>query len=158
MSTSQNGSVVPEELLRSLEATTTLIQNLLGDIKEHSTSLATVKTKLEAVSISVEALSGVVRDGNGKGSLITRLALAEKAIEDIEKGFDGLKEEVGKEIQSLRNYLEKEKEDERSEEESERAFKRQKLLARLKVVAVTTPGLLALIIMLIKMLAGEGAP
>lgn len=120
--------------------------------------MATVKTKLEAVSISVEALSGVVRDGNGKGSLITRLALAEKAIEDIEKGFDGLKEEVGKEIQSLRNYLEKEKEDERSEEESERAFKRQKLLARLKVVAVTTPGLLALIIMLIKMLAGEGAP
>jgi hypothetical protein len=155
MPTSQNGKVVPEEILKSLEITTTLIQNLLGDIKEHSTSLAMVKTKLEALSVSVSTLSGVVRDGNGNGSLVTRLALAEKTIEDIEKSFNDLKEEVEVEINELREYFKKKKAAEDQEKVSERDFNREKRLARLKIVAVAAPGLLALVLMLIKMLSGE---
>jgi hypothetical protein len=155
MHTSQNGKVVPEEILKSLEITTSLIQNLLGDIKEHSTSLAMVKTKLEALNTSFGSLSEVVREDTGKGSLVTRLALAEKAIGDIEKSFGGLKQEIEKEINDLKAYLEKKRAEGLQHDISEQDFNRQKRLARLKVAAVAAPGLLALALLLVKMLAGE---
>ena len=92
MPTSKSNEV--PELLKSIEALMTLMQGLLGDIKEHSTSLAIVKERLESLTGNVEALSHVVRDGNGQGSMVTRLALIEQSIENIEKGFDELKEHV----------------------------------------------------------------
>ncbi|GAF93983.1 unnamed protein product, partial [marine sediment metagenome] len=54
MPTSGNNKLA-EELARSLEASTALMQDLLGDIKDNATSLALVKAKLESLSDSVEA-------------------------------------------------------------------------------------------------------
>ena len=145
---------IPEELLKSLEATTVLMSTLLDDIKEHSTSLTLVKAKLESLSESVETLSHVVRDGNGKGSMITRLALVEKATENIEDGLDELKRELRKDLDELKSSIA----DDRSEEEKLKEYKREKMLTRLKIIAVAAPGLVALAMMLIKMLTGTDAP
>ncbi len=155
MPTSQNK--IPDELLKSLESTTTLMKNLLDDIKDHSTSLAIVKEKLESLSSSVEILSRIVRDDNGKGSMITRLALIEKTTEDIEEHFDELKDEIKKDIGEIKNAIEKEKEEEKSDEEKIRVFKREKMLTRLKILAVSAPGLLALVLVLIKIFLGTDA-
>ncbi|HEA46221.1 MAG TPA: hypothetical protein ENH99_00370 [Candidatus Pacearchaeota archaeon] len=155
MTTSQNN--IPDELLKSLESTTTLMKNLLDDIKDHSTSLAIVQAKLESLGGSVETLSHIVRDGNGRGSMVTRLVLIEKVTEDIEEHFDELKDEIKKDIDEIKRVIIKEKEEEKDDEEKVKAFKREKMLAKLKVIAVAAPGLLALVLLLIKMFLGTSA-
>ena len=155
MPTSQNN--IPDELLKSLESTTTLMKNLLDDIKDHSTSLAIVQAKLESLGDSVETLSHIVRDGNGRGSMITRLALIEKTTEDIEEHFDELKDEIKKDIDEIKRVITKEKEEEKGDEEKIKVFKREKMLARLKILAVAAPWLLALVLVIIKLFLGTSA-
>jgi len=154
MPTSENNKLA-EELAKSLESATTLMQDLLGDIKDNATSLALVKAKLESLSSSVEALSHIVREGNGKGSMITRLALAEKTLEDIEEHFDKFSEEVHTAIKELKATIDEEKTLRSQEQKSEKEYKREKMLAKLKVAAVVAPGAIALAILIIKMLMGE---
>lgn len=153
MPTSQN-SQIPEELAKSLESTTHLMQNLLGDLKDNASSLATVKSKLESLSDSVEALSHIVRDGNGKPPMITRLALVEKSAEDIEKYFDEFKTEMTKTLDELRICIKEDKKEIEHTKEEEQEFRRERMLAKLKIAAVVAPGLVALAIVLIKMVAG----
>jgi len=156
MPTSENNNKLAEELAKSLESATALMQDLLGDIKGNATSLALVKAKLESLSDNVETLSHIVRDGNGKGSMITRLALVEKSTEDIEENFDELKKELSSAVKELRACIEEEKKSDAEEEKSLKEYKREKLLAKLKVVVVVAPGLIALAIVLIRMLTGGG--
>ena len=93
-----------QELAKSLESATSLMNDLLGDIKDNATSLATLKVKLESLSDSVESLSHIVRDGNGKGSMVTRVALTEQSLGHIEDSFDAdlNKEEI---IDALTNEM-----------------------------------------------------
>src|SRR5271157_60330 len=93
---------IPPEILKSLETVTLLMENILADIKDHSTSLAIVKTKLEDLTENVEVLSHVVRDGNGQGSMVTRIALAEKSLEDMEEQINELKDEVNSSLRDMR--------------------------------------------------------
>ena len=157
MATSDNKQL-SEELARSLESATALMQDLLGDIKDNATSLALVKAKLESLSGSVESLSKIVRDGNGKGSMITRLALAEKSLEDIEDGFDELKVEITAAVNEIRQSLLVHVEEDAKVHAQVQKFERDRLIAKLKIVAVVAPGAIALAILIIKMLMGVDIP
>ena len=97
---------ISPELLKSLEAVTLMIQNVLDDTKEHATSLAILKAKLEDLAENVGTLSHIVREGNGKGSIVTRLALIEKSSEDIEEEINDLKESVSLSIRDLKQLIE----------------------------------------------------
>src|SRR5271157_4277084 len=98
-----------DSLLKSLQSVTALMQNLLSDIKENSASLAIVKTKVDSLKENVEVLSHVVRDGNGEGSMITRLALVEKSLEDIEEEFHEMKETNAATLREIKMHIEKER-------------------------------------------------
>lgn len=154
MTTSDN-SKLAEELAKSLESATNLMQELLGDIKDNATSLALVKAKLESLSSSVEILSHIVRDGNGKGSMVTRLALVEKSVENIESNFDELKKVLQEAMGELKEALEEHEEEDAKIHEQITDYRREKSLAKLKVIAVVAPGAIALAIILIKMFMGE---
>lgn len=154
MPTSENNKLA-EELAKSLESATALMQDLLGDIKDNATSLALVKAKLESLSSSVEALSHIVRNDNGKGSMITRLALAEKSLEDLEEHFDKFSDDVCDAIKDLKTNIADEKELHAKAEMSDKEFKREKMLAKLKVAAILAPGVIALAVLLVKMLMGD---
>ena len=143
-----------QELAKSLESATALMQDLLGDIKGNATSLAILKAKLESLSDSVESLSHIVREGNGKGSMVTRLALIEKSVEDIEDGFDELKGEITSALKEIKASIKEEKKSDKEVVDKEKEFKRQQLLAKLKILAVTAPGVIALVIVIIKMISG----
>jgi hypothetical protein len=147
-------SNIPEELLKSLQHVTTLMQNLLGDIKENSTSLALVKEKLESLTSNVNALSHVVRDGNGKGSMITRLALAEKSIEDFEQDLHEIKEEINSAIREIKVRVEKEKNELKKNEIDEAAFRRRKTIEKLKIVGLLTPGVIACVMQILNLIFG----
>lgn len=154
MTTSQNNTLAGE-LAKSLEAATTLMNSLLVDIKDNASSLAIVKAKLESLSDNVESLSNIVQDGDGKGSMVTRLALIERSIEDIEEGFDEIKSGVHRALKEIKESIKDDKKTEKEGENKEKEFKRQQLLARLKILGVIAPGAIALAILIIKMLMGE---
>ena len=120
-------------LVKSLQSATMLMQNLLSDIKDHSVALALVKAKLEALSENVELLSHVVRDGNGEGSIVTRLALIEKSLEDLEEEFHEVKDTSETAIRDIKKYVEKEKDGGKQDEDELRKLKMEKRIASLKL-------------------------
>lgn len=145
-SSTENNDELVRDLAKSLQVTSTLMQDLLSEMRQNSTSLAVLKEKLETLRDNVDGLSDIIRNGNGKGSLITRMALAEKSLQTLEQTLKEYHEELHQEIQS--DKVNKKEEDE---------FRREKLLGKLKIAAVAIPGIVSLIILIIKMLSGEGA-
>lgn len=141
---------IAEDLAKSLEAATTLMQDLLGDIKDNALSLADLKAKLESLTNNVETLSYIVRDGNGKGSMITRLALVEKSIEDMEDHYGEIKETLEKLSTKIEDMVKSEKEIEERKQE----FRREKLIEKIKLIGLVAPGIIALAIVLFKFFAG----
>ena len=126
---SDNENNITPELLKSLSAVTLMVQNVLSDIKEHSTSLAIVKTKLEDLTDNVEILSHVIRDGNGKGAMTTRIALAEKSLEDMEEQINDLKDEIHTSLREIRKMVDL---GPKKDEEEEKKQQREKSIAKWK--------------------------
>ena len=145
-------SNIPEELLRSLDATTLLIQNLIGDIKEHSSALILIKAKLESLNENVEILSHIVRDGNGSGSVITRLALAEKTLGDLEDSLNDLNNKVDDECKCIKQTIDNNKNFEMQERKLERKLNQDRVMGKVKVLAIIAPGIISLIVILLKLL------
>jgi hypothetical protein len=150
MPDSQNHNENMSELLKSLQSVTTLMNNLLSDIKEHSVSLALVKAKMESITENVDTLSHVVRDGNGEGSLLTRMALAEKSIEDLEEEFHELNGTYSAKIKEIRVIIEKNKVEKEKNALEEKKFRRDKSVARWQIIGAWVAGALALILQAIQ--------
>jgi translation initiation factor 2B subunit (eIF-2B alpha/beta/delta family) len=133
-----------DHLEESLRSTTELVQKLLDEIRENSTSVAVMKEKFESLSENVATLSHIVRNSNGKGSMITRLALAEKEIEDLNEYLKEIKTHIEeKNIRTSELAL--------NEKSEKRKEKRDKLVGQAKLLAIFLPGLSALIIELVKL-------
>ena len=94
--TSSDTNELAEDLAKSLNAVTILTQSLLGEIRDNATSLAVLKEKFDTLSENLEVLSKIIRMGNGSRSLLTRVALLEKSIEDIEEEITKVEDSVGK--------------------------------------------------------------
>ena len=75
--------ILIENLSANVATTSQLINSLLGDIRDNAANLMELKLKMESLSENVKSITNIVRDGNGKGSMVTRVAVLEKAIEDI---------------------------------------------------------------------------
>lgn len=144
-STENNNEELVKDLAKSLQITSTLMQSLLTEIRQNSTSLAVLKEKLEALKDNVDGLSSIVRNGNGTGSLVTRVALVEQSIKNIEESLDDFNKELNEEVLTVQE-----------KEEKDREFNREQNINKLKVAAVAIPGVVSLILIIIKMFMGEG--
>ena len=58
---------------------------LLQEIQDSKLDFVTIKTELKHLVENVKELSTIVRDGDGSGSIITRLALLEQSINDTKE-------------------------------------------------------------------------
>ena len=72
-----------EEFIKDLELTALQVQKLLEEIRDSKIDFAAIKTELKFLLDNVKELSIIIRDGGGSGSVLTRLALIERSIEDI---------------------------------------------------------------------------
>lgn len=78
-----------EELAKSLESTTTLLQSLLLDIQKNSSIVGSLAEQIRNLTQDVEMLSKIVRgDGNVEDALVTRIILLEKGFHSIEKAYE----------------------------------------------------------------------
>ena len=73
-------------LIKGLEATTSLVQNLLDDIKDNAILVGNLKVSVEHLNQQVSVLENIIRGNNSSTkSLLTRLALLEKEVADLTK-------------------------------------------------------------------------
>lgn len=72
-----------QQLVVALETTTSLIQNLLSDIRENSTLVGSLKTQIEKLEKDLTQLSDIVRGGNGQPSLLSRIMVLENEMKHL---------------------------------------------------------------------------
>lgn len=137
MMSSENPNELADELAKSLQVTTSMVQTLLTEIQTNATTMAVLQEKLDSLGQQVKSLSYIIRDGNGKGSLVTRFAVMEKDFQDLEEQVDEYKKKVEKEMAANTTYI------------------RDRNLSMWKILAIATPGVISLIITIIKLFAGE---
>ena len=150
-SETNSNNELAQDLAKSLQVTTALMQDLLGEIRDNATSLAVLKEKLEGIEEKVKSLSHIVRDDNGNKSLITRLALLEKELENMEEALEESKEErteIHTRISKVKDSLSEDK-------KTEAEFNKEKTVSWLKLAAVIAPGLLALGLVIAKFFLGN---
>jgi hypothetical protein len=128
-----------EALLESIKTTTSLIHTLNKDLKDNEVGLATIKARLDAVDEVTHVLTGMVRDGNGCNSIMTRLALMEGNIATLTDRDTHFRKFVYSKFEEVRD-------DKREEADKNGKFNRKKILNLLKIV----PGVVALIALLVE--------
>lgn len=79
-----------QDLTRGLQATSAFIQSLSGEIRDNSVALAAFTSDLKNLRETVNLLSKILKDGNGKESLLTRTSILENDIEDLKTGVKDL--------------------------------------------------------------------
>jgi len=155
MTTSENQNrEVVEDLAKSLETTTALMQTLLTEIQDNAATLAVLREKFDTLGEKVQSLSRLVRDDNGERSIITRLVLIEKSLEDIDEDISELKTKADDNVKELHARISSVKAKVYEEDKTEQEFKRDKLITKLKLAASVVPGLIALGLVLVKFFLG----
>lgn len=139
------------EFVKALSETAFLAQTLLSEIQSNATSLAKLETKLETLSESVKSLSTIIRDGNGNGSLITRVAIIERDIKELREDIDKeaqneliFKEEVHARINRVKELFINDGKDEKT-------YRREKAVNKIKLAGVAIPGLIALVLKILEL-------
>lgn len=77
-----------EEFIRDLETTSEQVQNLLDTVRASELDFATIKTELRILCENVKNISSLLRDGDGGLSLITKIALLEQRVKELEKDLE----------------------------------------------------------------------
>ena len=138
-SNANNNDAIAGDLASSLKVTTSLMKEVVAEIRDNATAVAVMREKINSLGDSVETLSHIVRDGNGKGSMITRMALAEKTIEDLEQSIDDFKEA----IRDIKDCVIDEKKTESETLELKKRYRREKRIEKIKFWAAVLPGMVS---------------
>lgn len=139
-----------EALGHNLELITDLTQSLILELKSFSVNHDNLKSQFEAVTDDVARLSSIIRDGNGKPSLITTIALLEKDLSNLKKEFEKLEKETEDSLDKLQVEFTRWKE-EKDKEAAEEARGKWQLKVALAGGALGT--LTAIINVILQMLA-----
>lgn len=154
-----------EELAGSLQNATSLLESLLDQIKCHTTGLAILTEKVSTLTKTVDDLNKIVSKGNGKESVLTRLALIEAQMEDIEEDVKGhiliSKEEhlVDQKMLSaleteIQDHIKLSQEKQLQLQNEEKALKGRGKIELIKMISVGLPGLASVIYLILDKLLG----
>lgn len=92
-----------DEFIRDIENISDQVSDLLKEVREGEIDFAAIKTELKILCNDVKNLSSIIRDGNNGQSLLTRVALLEQQLENIEKENNKLDENKRAQQSSLVN-------------------------------------------------------
>lgn len=94
MVVSKNKDPLIDVIIKDLESTSSRVNELIKEIQEADVNFVEVKTELRILIENFKELSAVIRDGDGKFSLLTRVALVEQGLKDLEKWIDDYEEDT----------------------------------------------------------------
>jgi len=153
------------EFVKDLESTADQVQELLIEIRDNKIDFATVRAELTFVVENVKQLSSIIRDGDQRGSVLTRLALVENTLNELKSEF---KEYLSKDtasntelekkvalleqrVSSMSDYIESLKTDEEEQDQHEKqeraADRKWKLYATIAGGVFTVVGSIIALIM-----------
>lgn len=124
----------PEHIATGLQATAALIQSLLTEMRDNAVALSALSADMKNLREVVTTLSKILKDGNGQPSLVTRMTLVEKNLEDMAESINRNAEGIGKAQDSVRAI-------EMADKEGARQMKGE----RLRFWASIIPGILAMV-------------
>jgi len=128
-----------QQLASGLQSTSALIQGLLREIRENSLTLASFEGELSGLQRIVTSLNRVLQEGDGKASILTRVALLENQVAEIAKDLATFLEDRKKEAE----YAKKES---TALVKQELAGKVKVRLGKLQMAGVIAPAVLAFIL------------
>ena len=85
---SNGDAQIIEEFIKDLEATSEQVQKLLDTVRSSELDFAAIKTELRILCENVKDISYLLRDGDGGVSLITKIALLEQKVKELEKDIE----------------------------------------------------------------------
>jgi chromosome segregation ATPase len=100
--------ILLERLAEGLDSTSRMTQSLINELKESESDFAAVKTELGILRDNVKSLNNIVREGNGTASILTKIALIERQLQEIEKWtseHSGTHQKTKNDISHLREKL-----------------------------------------------------
>ena len=145
-----------QQLATGLQSTSALIQGLLREIRENSITLASFEGELSGLQRTVTSLNRILQEGDGRESILTRVALAEKDVAALAKEFADF-------VASQKEQAELERAERvalaRQEREESQALIKQEMESKTKVrlgwmtmAGVIAPSVLAFILSLLALL------
>lgn len=84
---------INDEFLRDLEEVSDQVSSLLREVRNSEVDFAGIKTELRVICDSVKELSTIIRGGEKGISLLTRVALLEQQLEQLEKHDDNKRQQ-----------------------------------------------------------------
>jgi len=133
-------------LAEGLDSTAKLTQALLSDLRDSETDFAAFKTELNILKENVKGLSTLIREGDGTSSLLTRVAIIEHRLDNIEElireNEDQKKEEARYSQISINRELDLETEKKKTEEK----VKAEKQSVYIKIAGAVALGIITLIL------------
>lgn len=103
------------ESVSDLRNASSLIEALIREIKENSTALATFGAELKSVRQGVEFLSKIINDGDGKGSMLTRISLLENDFKDLQRETERTGQKVDRLDDTSRQMIVEDRKDAREQ-------------------------------------------
>ncbi len=91
-----------QQLAAGLQSTSALIQGLLREIRENSLSMASFEGELSGLQRTVTSLNRVLQEGDGKASILTRVALLERNYKELAADLQSALDDQKKEAQTAR--------------------------------------------------------
>lgn len=91
---SSEDNVSAGHLSQGLQITASLIQGLLGEIRDNSIALAAFNAEVKNMRETVNLLSKILKDGNGTPSVVTKISIIEGDIQRIQNGQRELSDKV----------------------------------------------------------------
>ena len=143
----QPNSQLIQQLSAGIQSTSALIQGLLREIRENSLTLASFEGELSGLQRTVVSLNRTLQEGDGRESILTRVALLENCLAAIAKDLETM-------------VSDQKKNKELARQESTALIKHEMegnvkiRLGKLQTVGIVTPAVLAFILSLLALLRG----
>jgi len=144
-----------EEFIKDLESTAEQVQTLLEEIRDSKINFAAINTELKFLVDNVKELSSIVRDGDGSGSVLTRLALIERSIEDLKEYTKKDSEDdvalitrialLEQKVETLTSYIENQKKKEAENKSKQKAISETDKAGKWKLYATIATGIFTLL-------------
>ena len=142
---SKENDFIVEQFIQSVQTTSQLIQRLSEQIKDNDISLESLRGELSSIKENLEAISGIVRDGNGDKPLTSRLDLLEQELTHVQHS-----------IESHITDCKKTKEDEQQTSDTEKKLVKEKKWNMTILVISSLLGFISsMIVVLVRIKAGQ---
>lgn len=77
-----------EKFIKDLDATSDQIQKLLDTVRVSELDFAAIKTELRILCENVKDISRILRGGDGSASIVTKVALLEQKVKELEEDLE----------------------------------------------------------------------